>query len=52
MQKRIIESTVLFISIIKWVVLATIAGAVVLLPAEKIIKILLLKTKSSISYDL
>src|ERR1035438_7924967 len=47
MQKRITESTVLFISIIKWVVLATIAGAVVGLATTFFLKLLTLATELS-----
>ena len=44
MQKRLTESTVLFISIIKWVVLATIAGAVVGIATTVFLKLLNLST--------
>src|SRR5664279_3224504 len=47
MQKRITESTVLFISIIKWVVLATIAGAVVGIATTVFLKLLTLATDIS-----
>ena len=44
MQKRLTESTVLFISIIKWVVLATIAGAIVGIATTFFLKLLNLAT--------
>ena len=44
MQKRLNESTVLFISIIKWVILATIAGAVVGIATTIFLKLLNLST--------
>jgi H+/Cl- antiporter ClcA len=47
MQKRLTESTVLFISIIKWVVLATIAGAVVGVATTIFLKLLTLATELS-----
>lgn len=47
MQKRLTESTVLFISIIKWVVLATIAGAVVGIATTFFLKLLTLATDLS-----
>jgi H+/Cl- antiporter ClcA len=47
MQKRLTESTVLFISIIKWVVLATIAGAVVGIATTIFLKLLTLATDLS-----
>jgi hypothetical protein len=47
MQKRLTESTVLFISIIKWVVLATIAGTVVGIATTIFLKLLNLATDLS-----